>query len=62
MSRVRRKESPKTNSRIPKKSNWNSENLKPRQIASVEHTECRTASSSSIDAAVKPAVEPTVEL
>ena len=36
MSRVRRKENPKTHSRIPRKSYWNSENLKPRQIAGVE--------------------------
>ena len=36
MFRVRRKESPKTYSWIPRKSNWNSENLKPQQIASVE--------------------------
>ena len=36
MSRVRRKESPKTYSRISRKSDWNSDNLKPRQIASVE--------------------------
>ena len=52
MSRVRRKESLKTHSRIPRKSDWNSDNLKSRQIASVEHTECRIASLSSIDAAV----------
>ena len=57
MSRVRRKESPKTYSRIPRKSDWNSENLKSRQIAGVEHAECRTASLSSIDAVVEPAVE-----
>ena len=36
MSRVRRKESPKTHSRIPRNSYWNSKNLKPRQIAGVE--------------------------
>ena len=36
MSRVRRKESPKTNSRIPRKSYWNSKNLKSWQIAAVE--------------------------
>ena len=36
MSRVRRKESPKTHSRIPRKSYLNSENLKPRQIGGVE--------------------------
>ena len=36
MSRVRRKESQKTHSRISRKSDWNSENLKSRQIASVE--------------------------
>ena len=53
MSRVSRKESPKTHSRIPRKLYWNSENLKPWQIANVEHTECRIASLSSIDAAVE---------
>ena len=36
MSRVRRKESPKTHSRISRKSYWNSENLKSRQISGVE--------------------------
>ena len=43
MSRVRRQESPKTNSRIPRKSYWNSENLKSWQIAGIERlsTRCR---------------------
>ena len=36
MSRVRRKEGPKTDSRIPRKSELNSEILKPRQIGGVE--------------------------
>ena len=36
MSRVRRKEGPKTYSRIPRKSYLNSESLKPRQIGGVE--------------------------
>ena len=36
MSRVRRKEDPKTYSRIPRKSDLNSEILKPRQIRGVE--------------------------
>ena len=36
MSRVKRKESPKTNSQIPRKSDLNSENLKPREIGGVE--------------------------
>ena len=36
MSRFRRKEGPKTYSRIPRKSYWNSENLKSWQIAGVE--------------------------
>ena len=53
MSRVRRKENPKTHSRIPRKSYWNFDNLKSQQIATVEHTEWRTTSLSSIDAAVK---------
>ena len=38
MSRVRREESPKTYSRIPKKSVQNSEILKPQQIVGVDHT------------------------
>ena len=36
MSKVRRKEGPKTYSRIPRKSDLNYEILKPRQIGSVE--------------------------
>ena len=36
MSRVRRKEGPKTYSQIPRKSDLNSEILKPRQIGGVE--------------------------
>ena len=36
MSRVRRKEGSKTYSRIPRKSDFNSEILKPRQIGGVE--------------------------
>ena len=36
MSRVRRKEGPKTDSQIPRKSKLNSEILKPRQIGGVE--------------------------
>ena len=43
MSRVRRKEGPKTDSRIPRKSELDSEILKPRQIGDVEKlsTSCR---------------------
>ena len=43
MSRVRRKEGPKTDSWIPRKSKLNSEILKPRQIEGVEKlsTSCR---------------------
>ena len=43
MSRVRRKEGPKTYSRIPRKSYLNSEILKPRQIGGVEQlsSSCR---------------------
>ena len=43
MSRVRRKESPKTHSRIPRKSYQNFEILKPRQIGGVEQllSRCR---------------------
>ena len=36
MSRVRRKEGPKTHSHIPRKLYQNSEFLKPRQIGGVE--------------------------
>ena len=36
MSRIRRKEGPKTHSRIPRKSYQNSEILKPQQIGGVE--------------------------
>ena len=36
MSRVRRKEGPKTYSQIPRKLDLNYENLKPRQIRGVE--------------------------
>ena len=36
MSRVRRKENLKTHSWIPRKSDWNSENLKSQQMAGVE--------------------------
>ena len=68
MSRVRRKEGPKTYSRIPRKSDLNSEILKPRQIGGVEqlsrrcregieHTRLWTAFLSSKDATVKPTVE-----
>ena len=41
MSRVRRKESPKTYSRISRKSDWNSDNLKPQQIAGVKQQSSR---------------------
>ena len=43
MSRVRRKEGPKTDSRIPRKSELNSEILKPWQIGGVKKlsTSCR---------------------
>ena len=36
MSRVRRKKGPKTYSRIPRKSELNSEILKPQQIGGIE--------------------------
>ena len=42
MSRVRRKESPKTHSRIPRKSYKNFEILKPRQIGDVEQVLSRS--------------------
>ena len=41
MSRVRRKEGPKTYSRIPRKSYLNSEILKPRQIGGVKKLSSR---------------------
>ena len=41
MSRVRRKEGPKTDSRIPIKSELNSEILKPRQIGGVKNLSTR---------------------
>ena len=41
MYRVRRKESPKTNSRIPRNSDWNSKNLQSRQIEGVEQLSSR---------------------
>ena len=43
MYRVRRKEGPKTDSQIPRKSELDSEILKPRQIEGVEKlsTSCR---------------------
>ena len=61
MSRVRRKEGPKTDSRIPIKSKLNSEILKPRQIGGVEQVSSTPVFEivflSSIDVAVEPAVE-----
>ena len=41
MSRFRKKEGPKTHSQIPKKSYWNSKNLKSQQIAGVEQLSSR---------------------
>ena len=61
MSRIRRKERPKKNSWILRKSDLNSEILKPRQIGGVEQLSStpifETAFLSSIDAVVEPAVE-----
>ena len=56
MSRVRRKEVPKTHSRIPRKQSRKFVFLKPRQIRGVEQlsrTRAETAFLSSIDAAVE---------
>ena len=56
MSRVRRKEDPKTHSRIPRKQNRKYVFLKPRQIEAVEQvssTRVETDFLSSIDAAVE---------
>ena len=43
MSKVRKKEGPKTDSQIPRKSELNSKILKPRQIGGIEKlsTSCR---------------------
>ena len=60
MSRVRRKEGPKTHSRILRKLYQNSKILKPQQIGSIEQvsiTWAETAFLSSIDAAVEPTIE-----
>ena len=56
MSRVRRKESPKTHSRVPRNSDQNSEILKRRQIGGVKQlssSRAKTTFLSSIDAAVE---------
>ena len=56
MSRVRRKKSPKTHSRIPRKLDQNFEILKPQQIRSVKQvssTQAKTAFLNSIDAAIE---------
>ena len=60
MSRIVRKEDPKTHSRIPRKQNRKSVFLKPRQIEAVEQvssTWAKTTFLSLIDAAVEPTVE-----
>ena len=61
MSRVRRKESPKTYSQIPRKSYLNFENLKPRQIGGVEQLlsipKFWTTFLSSIDADIETTIE-----
>ena len=60
MSRVRRKEGPKTHSRILRKLYQNSKILKSRQIGAIEQvssTRAETAFLSSIDAVVEPTVE-----
>ena len=57
MSRVRRKEGPKTHTWIPRKSYQNSEILKPQQIGAVEQL-----SSHGAGIALKPRHMLTVEL
>ena len=60
MSRVVRKEGPKTHSWILRNQNRKSVFLKPQQIGAVEQvssTRAETAFLSLIDAAVEPAIE-----
>ena len=68
MSRVKRKEGPKTHSWIPRKSYHNSEILKPQQIGGVEQllSRCRAHGLNNFlkprQISYRAAIEPAVEL